>query len=65
MQNVLTGRRHRGIKHRRNRNHHGIAFGLDSPFPVSNPHRMNGQIVEATGIKAQVQMEKGSAGWSL
>ena len=63
MQHVAPGRCHRGIQHRRNRHHNGVAFGADAALPIPHPHRVNRQVVQTCGIKAEMQMQKRTAGW--
>ena len=65
MQDMATGRSHRGVQDGRNRQHHHIALGSNSPFPVVDPHRVNGQGIQTAGIKAQMKVQKAVATWGL
>ena len=62
VQNMAPRRRHPRIQHRRNGEHNSIAIGCDAALPVVHPDGVDRQIIEATGVKAQVQMQKSPAG---
>ena len=58
MQNMLTRWSHGGIQHRGNGEHNGISFGSDATLPVIYPDGVDGEIIKAAGVEAQMKMQK-------
>ena len=61
MQHMATRRRHGGIQHRWDRQHHSIALGIDPTLPVINPDGVDRQILQPRGIESQMQVQKAVA----
>ena len=58
MENMVSRRGHAWIQNRWDREHHGIGGSIDAALPVPDPHHVNWKVVEAAGIKAQMQVQK-------